>query len=418
MLIKKVLFITPSIIVLFIIIFPSLSNSAMMDQEIAKFYIASDYAMVAKLLEQQINELKGKDLKSGTINFSDLYKKHFLLAHIYAWRLNKPEVALLKYHEVNELRERFKEINKFPPFEFLYIAEIYEKKNDLPKVREYYQNLLKELAAFQDRESDDVSIIMAEDLVKFVKYKIDSLSLKTGTAKDYKPLMKRLKLSGQISYSIAPYLSIFLVPTAEYDLSAVERTDLSNYIRQSPTDLASMILNYSLVINASASSVNESSEKVLESYLMRYPDSYYSLSLRYLFYKFYKKGGQTQKAAQLVKDLQKIVDKRGIELIIQPDKRFSSPEKTWETYKNALIAGNIDLAMECYLPGRWQHKKVFTLLGKDKMREIGKRMGRIQRISAGETEAEYEIIKKENGEEYSYGIYFHNMDGEWKMREF
>jgi hypothetical protein len=60
---KRVLFITPSIIVLLIMIFPSLSNSVMMDQEIKKFYIASDYAMVAKLLEQQIKELKGKDSK-------------------------------------------------------------------------------------------------------------------------------------------------------------------------------------------------------------------------------------------------------------------------------------------------------------------------------------------------------------------
>jgi hypothetical protein len=415
---KKVLFIIPSIIVLFIMIFPSLSNSVMMDQEITKFYIASDYVTTAKLLEQQIKELKEKDLKNGTINFSDLYKKHFLLAHIYAWRLNKPEVALLKYHEVNELRERFKEINKFPPFEFLYIAEIYEKKNDLPKVREYYQNLLKELTAFQDRESDDVSIIMAEDLVKFVKYQIDSLGLKAGTAKDYKPLLKRLKLSGQFSYSIAPYLSIFLVPTAEYDFSVVERTDLSNYIRQSPTDLASMILNYSLVINASAGSVDESPEKVMEAWLSKYPESYYSLQLRYLFYKFHKESGQPKKAEKLLKELEKIANKRGMELIIGPDKRFSSPEKTWETYRNALIAGDVNLAMECYLPGRWQHRKVFTLLGKEKMREIGKRTGRIQRISAGEKEAEYEIIRKENGKEYSYGIYFHNIDGEWKMREF
>lgn len=415
---KKVLFIIPSIIVLFIMIFPSLSNSVMMDQESAKFYIGSNYAMVAKLLEQQIKELKGKDSKSGTANFSDLYKKQFLLAHIYAWRLDKGEIALLKYQEVNELRERFKEINKFPPFEFLYIAEIYEKKNDLPKAREYYQNLLKELAAFQDRESDDVSIIMAEDLVKLVKYQIDSLSLKTGTAKDYKPLLKRLKLSGQFSHSIAPYLSIFLVPTAEYDLSAVERTDLSNYIRQSPTDLASMILNYSLVINASAGSVDESSEKVMEAWLSKYPESYYSLQLRYLFYKFYKESGQPKKAEKLVKELEKIASKRGMELIIGPDKRFCSPEKTWETYKKALIAGDIDLAMECYLPGEQKDRKIFTLLGREKMEEIVKPMGNIHMVKASETMAEYMIIRKESGKEYSYAIRFQNIDGEWKMYEF
>lgn len=415
---KRVLFVTPSIIVLLIMIFPSLSNSVMMDQEITKFYIASDYATAAKLLEQQIKELKEKDLKNGTTNFPDLYKKQFLLAHIYAWRLDKGEIALLKYQEVNELRERFKEINKFPPFEFLYIAEIYEKKNDLPKAREYYQNLLKELAAFQDLESDDVSIIMAEDLVKLVKYQIDSLSLKAGTTKNYKPLLKRLKLSGQISYSIAPYLSIFLVPTAEYDFSVVERTDLSNYIRQSPTDLASMILNYSLVLNASAGSVDESSEKAMEAYLSKYPESYYSLQLRYLFYKFYKESGQIQRAEKLAKELDKIGSKRGIELIIDPDKRFLSPKKTWETHRNALIEGDMDLAMDCYVPGRRGLRKVFDALSRKKMKEIEKSMGNIHKVKAGETMAEYMIIRKKNGKEFSYAIRFQNIEGEWKMYEF
>jgi hypothetical protein len=28
------------------------------------------------------------------------------------------------------------------------------------------------------------------------------------------------------------------------------------------------------------------------------------------------------------------------------------------------------------------------------------------------------IIRKERGKDVSFGLYFHNMDGEWKMQEF
>jgi hypothetical protein len=179
-----------------------------------------------------------------------------------------------------------------------------------------------------------------------------------------------------------------------------------------------MILNYAFVIVASAANVDETSEKAMEAYLVKYPESYYSLQLRYLFYKYYKESGQTKKAEKMAKELEKIGKKRGIELIIEPDKRFSSPEKTWETYRNALIAGDIDLAMECYVPGEWKDRKIFALLGKEKMKEIGKSMGNIHKVKRGETRAEYMIIRKERGKDISFGINFHNIDGEWKMQEF
>jgi hypothetical protein len=179
-----------------------------------------------------------------------------------------------------------------------------------------------------------------------------------------------------------------------------------------------MILNYAFIIAASAANVDESSEKEKEAYLAKYPESYYSLQLRYLFYKFYKESGQTKKAETLAKELDKVATKWGIEVIIGLDERFSSPEKTWETYRNALIAGDLDLAMECYVPGEWKDRKIFTLLGKEKMKEIGKSLGKIHKVKVGETRAEYMIIKKKNGKEFSYAIRFQNIDGEWKMYEF
>jgi hypothetical protein len=69
----------------------------------------------------------------------------------------------------------------------LYIAEIYEARKDWVKAREYYQYLLNELADFSEKENDDVSILMSEDLKQFVKYQMDGLHLKTRTEKRRKP---------------------------------------------------------------------------------------------------------------------------------------------------------------------------------------------------------------------------------------
>ncbi len=404
--------------ILCLINFPCLSNPAPIDQEISKAYTALEYGTAIRLLEQQIEEQRERLSKGEKVEFQKLYKQYLLLAHIYAWRLNKPDVALLKYQELTEWKNLYPPPSKFPTIEFLYIAEIHEARKDWTKAREYYQYLLNELADFSEKENDDVSILMSEDLIKFVKYQIDGLHLKIRTEKGHKPLLTRLKLSSQLAHHITPFLILVLVPGAEYLFSQDKPVDLARTIQQSPSDLSSMILNYAFILVASASNVDEASEKAMEAYLNKYPGSYYSLQLRYLFYKFYKESGQIKKAEKLAKEVEKIASKRGTELIIGLDERFSSPEKTWETYRNALIEGNIDIVAECYVPGRGGHRQAFDALGREKMKEIGKSLGKIHKVKVGERRAEYMIIKKKNGKEFSYAIRFQNIDGEWKMYEF
>ncbi len=413
---RKIPWILPITLLIWTVYFSSLSHSIEMDPEVKKSYMASDYVTAAKLLEQLILRQKEKALKGEKIDSPALHRQYLFLARIYAWRLNNPEMALSKYQDAYQLRKSSNELNKYPPFEFLFMGEIFEKKNDLPKAKEFYQNLLKELMT--QKETDDVLIIAIEDLIRLIQYQIDGLYVKTPTTKKNKPLLRRLKLSSQFTPHVIPLLAMLLVPTVEYDFALAEKSDFSNLIKLSSTDIGSMIQNYALVLAVSASLVNESSERAMEVYLSKYPESYYSLSLRYLFYKFYKENEQIRKAERMARELESIAKKRGMEIIIGPDKRFSSPEKTWETYRNAMKAGDIDTVMECYVPGIWKEREIFTLLGKEKMKEIGKDLRDIEKISAGDKEAEYHILKKRQGKEYSYGIYFHNIDGEWKMREF
>jgi len=406
------------LIILYIINFPCSSPSAPTDQEIPKSYISSDYGTAVRLLEEQIEEQRGSLSKGERVEYLKLYRKYLLLAHIYAWRLDRPDVALLKYQEFNEWRRAYPPPSKFPAFELLYIAEIYEAKKDYGTAEAYYQNLLNELADFAEKENDDVSILMSEDLTKFVKYQIDALHLRAQAEKGRKPLLTRLKLSSQLTHYLTPFLVLGLVPGSEYLFSQDKPTDLVENVQQSPSDLSSMILNYGLIIAACAAAVDEVSEKAMQAYLAKYPESYYSLHLRYLFYKYYKESGQTKKTEKLAREFKKMANKRGMELIIGPDKRFSCPEKTWETLRNGLIKGNIDIITECYVPGERKNRKAFALVGKEKMKEIGEKMGNIQRMTISEQEAKYRIRRMEQGKEITYYIYFHHLEGEWKVRDF
>jgi hypothetical protein len=393
------------------------------DQEIAKSYTNSDYEMTTKLLEEQIKQINETGLRGESTNLSNLYKKYLLLAHIYAWKLNKIDEALKKYQIITELRQSSNEIKKSPPFEFLYIAEIHDMRKDFSKAREYYQNFLNALTAMKEKENDDISILMDEELTKFTKYQIDGINLKDESTKKITPLLPKLKLSSSLAVSaIFPFLTIILVPSAEYDFAIAAKTGLVDYIKQSPINLNSSLLNYMLIVDASASTIDESSEKAMEAYLLRYPESYHSLLLGYMFYKFYKENKQHEKTEKLLRELEKISKKRGIEIIIEPDKRFSSPEKTWETYKKAFSEGDFETVKECYAPGGGATIKAFREIGKEKMKEIGETMGDIQKITGNKESAKYRIKRKEKyqdkEQEITYYINFHNIDGEWKMHDF
>lgn len=175
---KKILWILPLAILIWTIHFSSLSHSIEVDPEVKNAYMASDYVTTSKLLEQQIKQIKEKALKSEKVNFSDLYMKYISLAHIYMRRLNRPDDALSKYQEATEIRKSSEKSKNLPPIEFLYVAEIYEGKNNFSKAMEYYQTLLQGLASLSEKGGDDLTIIMAEDLTTFTKYQIDGLNLK------------------------------------------------------------------------------------------------------------------------------------------------------------------------------------------------------------------------------------------------
>ena len=410
--------ITLSVSLLFILLFsPPMSfkcGAENIDKEIERSYINSDYAESAKLLEQKISMLEGKLTTGRRSTSRDIYMNQLLLAYIYAWKLQKPEKSLKIYNELIQSNKSGKEKRRIPALELLYSAELYEVKNNIQESEKYYRMLMKDLSELKETEHDDLSTIFGDELIKFTKYQIDGIRLKTGG----ELLLKKLKLSSTLAPNMALFFSMALAPAARYETLVAMKTDLSTYIQQSTANISSMIFNYGLLLQAAGGSVDKSSEKAMKAYLLKYPEGYFSLSLRYLFFKFYQESGQKKKANMLLADLDNIARKRGMALIVNPDKRFSSPEKTWETYRQALIAGDLDLALECHVPSNNKYEQIFKLMGKDKLKKMAEKMNPIGKITLNDKRAKYRIKRNEKGNEITYYIYFSNINGEWKIVQY
>ena len=414
----SIIIIIPVFTISLVAFLPSISHSAQLNQEIASSYSKADYERTAKLLEQEIKQLKEKAAGNANVPFADIYRTSLFLAHVYAWKLSKPERALTIYQDLIVLRKSCREDKELLPYELFLLAELYEKKEAFSKAEACYKDFLQEASSRQEEAGDRGLIIMNEDLIKFAKYQIDGIHPRQNTLPKYEPLLKELKLPALMIHYMVPLLAYALVPSIEYDAPAAIKTDLAGYIRQSPMSLNSMLVNYTLILHDASGSVDESSEKAILTYINKYSDSFFSLSLRYLLYKFYKESDQGRKAAQLAKELADIARKRMMKLIVDPDKRFSSPETTWQTFKQALIEGDIDLVMECYVPTEQNMKQLYITLGKERMKDIGQKIRPIEKISANDRSAEYLITREENGKEFAYPVYFSNINGEWKIAKF
>ena len=407
-----------SISLLFVLLFsPGMSftcSAENIDTEIERCYVNSDFAESAKFLEQKISQLEGKLTAGHRSTLQNIYMSQLLLAHIYAWKLSKPEKSLEIYNELIQSKKTGKEKKRMPALELLYTAELYAVKNNLQEAEKFYQMLVKDLSELKEREHDDFSIIFADELIKFAKYQIDGIRLKIGG----EHLLKKLKLSSSMLPNMALFFSMALAPAARYETLVAMKTDLFTYIQQGTANISSMVFDYGLLLQAAGGSVDKSSEKAMKAYLSKYPESYFSLSLRYLFFKFYKESGQKKKADRLLADIDNIARKREMEFIVNPDKRFFSPEKTWETYRQALMAGDLDLALECHIPGDHKYGKIFKALGKDKLKKMAEQMNPIGKITLDPMRAKYRITRNEKGNEISYYIYFSNMNGEWKIVQY
>jgi hypothetical protein len=105
-----------------------------------------------------------------------------------------------------------------------------------------------------------------------------------------------------------------------------------------------------------------------------------------------------------------------INSIGNPDPKFSSPEKTWTVYKNAMIRGDFDSAYKCLMP-RYQKKfrSIVGVVGEQRMSEMAKAMNPIEEVISDENSAKYRLIRNIKGNDIAFYVYFLRVFGEWKI---
>ena len=418
-----------------LLILPSVALSADSEKGIGDYYASNDHAMVAKLLEQQIKLRQDKEAADNkTANFDnyELYRLRLFLANTYAWKLNKFDAALAQYQKATDRnhaqqqialaemakRQMPKQDINTPPLEFLFIAGMYEQKKDYKKALEYYQKILQVAHVGSDNASDTEMAMIGVDFIYLVQYAIDSIQLKLKPSNNYKPLLKKLNLLHATNPQALSFMISQLLPEMEYAGPLAEKIDLQNFIKSSPAPIHSMLLEYGMVVNVSAGSMSPSVQAALAAFLDKYPDSYFSLSLRNLLVRYYTKKGEQEKAKRYMTELTNIARSRNMELVTEPDKQFATPEATWGVYCKALRAGKINAALSCHIPGDTSYREAFYQLGPEIVKQIGNDMGPIQKITSDNSTAKYQVKHKEGENEVNYSIDFVNIYGEWKIEKY
>jgi len=246
---------------------------------------------------------------------------------------------------------------------------------------------------------------MCNDLIYLIQYAIDTNQLKLQSAKTYTPLAKKIDLLHESNPMMLGFMLTDLFP--EHNFSNTHDA-LESFIKTNPATTYSMLLEYSILLVGAADITNASTQKAAEAYTKKYPESYCSLTLRFLLARYYQSNGDEEKAKAYGAELKKIALKKKIELRIESEKKFATPESTWESLRQAMVAGDIEAALLCHIPGDPKYRELYNKLGKEIVKKIGEDMKPIEKIRADGQTAEYRARRKHKDidKEIMYYIYF------------
>ena len=107
----------------------------------------------------------------------------------------------------------------------------------------------------------------------------------------------------------------------------------------------------------------------------------------------------------------------GIHFALDPDPRFTSPEKTWQSFLAALNGGDAPGALSCFVPPfRNQLEPLFAQMSRAEMREMAASFTALSPSATPSSEVrEYGVSRLVNGEQRAALVSFGNDGGEWKI---
>jgi len=398
-------------------------HAARIHSQLVDLYTVSDYPAIAKLLEKRIDEIESATAASSKAKGDELYKLHIMLAHTYAWRLGSFNDGLAEYERARELRLEQEKKKPGPnittaALEYLFMAGMYEQIKDHARALEYYQKILQQVKAYSDAVANSGErIFLGSDLTYLIQYAIDTIQIQQQSAKTYTPLTKKIDLMHESNPMMLSLMLASVLPELEY---MYENTNIEAFIKNNPPSMYSMLLEGCLMMSGLSAMEHDSTNQMpgaAQAFINKYPDSYLTLSTRFLLAQIAQQKGDTEQAQLHLTDLKKTAKKRNIELIIEADKKFAAPESTWEALRQAMRKGDVEAALLCHIPGDPQYKGMYSALGPDVLKKIAADMKPIEKIRADEQTAKYRATRfhKKADTEITYYIYFVNILGEWKI---
>lgn len=108
----------------------------------------------------------------------------------------------------------------------------------------------------------------------------------------------------------------------------------------------------------------------------------------------------------------------GIRFDVLPDPRFSTPDKTWESFLAALKVGDAKAVLTCFASSKAaQLRPLFTHMSAQEMKEMAASFVTFVLTADMGTTKEYGLGRLVNGERRAGFAYFENDAGEWKIGE-
>ena len=97
---------------------------------------------------------------------------------------------------------------------------------------------------------------------------------------------------------------------------------------------------------------------------------------------------------------------------------FSTPEATWQQFKNAMIAGDLDLALACCCPGSNRLLNRYKKFGKVKASRAFRSVKSIEKVHQDDASTQFRVNRDINGTQFTTYISFAKIDDQWKINKY
>ncbi len=348
------------------------------------------------------------------------------LAEYYLWKARDVKKAVTEYEKLISVLERYEQDKRaLIPYVFA-LGEIYEKDmKDYARAFSAYSSVAKLSIVDKEGRDREMEIIgnWYLDWIAFLGEKISVRRLKRQKSFSRRTLKHPnfgYGLFMSFGYPSAGTLSSFDDdPYRVNGEGQVTKEIFDKVYARYPERYKMILFGATLFYEFIKENRYDDAEYIAGELMRFYPDDLNTIMLRFDLAELYKSQSNDKKYQETIAAGKRAAKSLNIEIILGPDERFATPEKTWQLFVESLKKGDVDKAIECFSPTSQQkYRQIFTSL-KAQLPQIASAMGNIRRMKENhDGRAEYDILKKENGKEYSYGIYFVDVYGEWKIENF